>query len=43
MKLHFSPETDSLYVEPKAGPGTETREIAGPTRDIELVNLVLYD
>lgn len=28
MKLHYYPETDSLYVELKAGPGAETREIA---------------
>ncbi len=27
MKLHYYPETDSLYVEFKAGPGTETREV----------------
>ena len=26
MKLHYYPETDSLYVELKAGPGAETRE-----------------
>ncbi len=28
MKLHFYPETDSLYIELKAGPGVETREVA---------------
>ena len=28
MKLHYYSETDSLYVELKAGPGTETREVA---------------
>jgi len=28
MKLHYYPETDSLYIELKAGPGVETREIA---------------
>jgi uncharacterized protein YuzE len=28
MKLHYYPETDSLYIELKASPGTETREIA---------------
>ena len=28
MKLHFHPETDSLYVELKGEPGTETREIS---------------
>ena len=27
MKLHYYPETDSLYIELKAGPGVETREI----------------
>ena len=27
MKLHYYPETDSPYVELKAGPGVETREI----------------
>ena len=28
MKLHYYPETDSLYIELKATPGAETREIA---------------
>ncbi|MCE2441301.1 MAG: DUF2283 domain-containing protein [Candidatus Latescibacteria bacterium] len=28
MKLHYDPETDSLYVEFKSGAGTETREVA---------------
>jgi uncharacterized protein YuzE len=28
MKLHYYPETDSLYIELKNTPGTETREIA---------------
>ena len=28
MKLHYYPETDSLSIELKAGPGTETREIS---------------
>jgi uncharacterized protein YuzE len=27
MKLHYYPETDSLYIELKAEPGAETREI----------------
>ena len=27
MRLHYFPETDSLYVEFKEGPGVETREI----------------
>ncbi len=29
MKLHYYPETDSLYVELKAGPGADTREVVG--------------
>jgi uncharacterized protein YuzE len=28
MKLHYYPETDSLYIELKPKPGTETREVA---------------
>lgn len=28
MKLHYYPETDSLYIELKATPGVETREVA---------------
>lgn len=28
MKLHYYPETDSLYIELKAGAGAETREIS---------------
>ena len=28
MKLHYYPETGSLYVELNAGPGAETREVA---------------
>ncbi len=27
MKLHYYPETDSLYIELKPTPGAETREI----------------
>ncbi len=27
MKLHYYPETDSLYVEFKSGPGAETVEV----------------
>jgi uncharacterized protein YuzE len=27
MKLHYYPETDSLYIELKSGAGTATREI----------------
>ena len=28
LKLHYYPETDSLYIELKSVPGAETREIA---------------
>jgi len=28
MKLHYYPETDSLYIELKAVPGVEAREVA---------------
>ena len=28
MKLHYYPETDSLYIELREGPSVETREIA---------------
>lgn len=28
MKLHYYPETDSLYIELKSTPGAETREVA---------------
>jgi uncharacterized protein YuzE len=28
MKLHYYPETDSLYIELKEKPGAETREVA---------------
>jgi uncharacterized protein YuzE len=28
MKLHYYAETDSLYIELRAGPGAETREVA---------------
>jgi uncharacterized protein YuzE len=27
MKLHYYPETDSLYIELKGGPGAEAREV----------------
>jgi uncharacterized protein YuzE len=27
MKLHYYPETDSLYIEPKARPGAKTQEV----------------
>ena len=36
MKLHYYPETDSLYIELKEGPGVETREIVeGLTVDLD--------
>jgi len=36
MKLHYYPETDSLYIELKAKPGVETREIsAGLNVDLD--------
>lgn len=28
MKLHYYPETDSLYIELKPEPGSETRDVA---------------
>ena len=28
MKLHYCPETDSLYIELKAGESAQTREVA---------------
>jgi len=28
MKLHYYPETDSLYIELKPTPGAQTREVA---------------
>lgn len=42
MKLHYYPETDSLYIELKAGPGTETREIAdGLNADLDANGVVV--
>jgi uncharacterized protein YuzE len=35
MKLHYYPETDSLYIELKPGPGTEVREVA-PGLNVDL-------
>jgi uncharacterized protein YuzE len=35
MKLHYYSETDSLYIELKAEPGTETREVA-PGLNVDL-------
>jgi len=42
MKLHYYPETDSLYVEFKAGPGVETREVSdGLNVDLDSANDVV--
>ena len=42
MKLHYYPETDSLYVELKAGPGVETREVSdGLNVDLDVNGSVL--
>ena len=42
MKLHYYPETDSLYIELKAGPGVETREVAeGVVADIDAAGAVV--
>ena len=36
MKLHYYPETDSLYIELKSEPGAETREVtAGLNVDLD--------
>jgi uncharacterized protein YuzE len=36
MKLHYYPETDSLYIELKSGPGAEVREVVqGVVADID--------
>jgi len=42
MKLHYYPETDSLYIELKGGPGVETREIAdGLNADLDIDGAVV--
>ncbi|MGH6811627.1 MAG: DUF2283 domain-containing protein [Methylocella sp.] len=45
MKIHYYPETDSLYIEFKAEPGTETREVApGLNVDLDATgNVVGFD
>jgi hypothetical protein len=40
MKLHYYPETDSLYIELKPGPGSETRELS-PGVDIDSASKTL--
>ena len=42
MKIQYYPETDSLYVELKAGPGAETREVSdGMNVDLDVNGSVL--
>jgi uncharacterized protein YuzE len=42
MKLHYYPETDSLYIELKPGPGAETREVVeGLNVDIDATGQVV--
>jgi uncharacterized protein YuzE len=45
MKLHYYPETDSLYIELKDQPGAETREVAdGVNLDLDAAgDLVGFD
>lgn len=42
MKLHYHADTDSLYIELRAGPGSETREIAsGVNVDLDVDGAVV--
>lgn len=42
MKLHYYPETDSLYIELRGGAGVETREIAhGLNADLDADGTVI--
>ncbi len=42
MKLHYYPETDSLYIELRSGPGAEVREVAdGLNADIDATGNVI--
>ena len=42
MKLHYYAETDSLYIELRAGPGTDTREIApGVNADFDASGVIV--
>jgi uncharacterized protein YuzE len=42
MKLHYDPETDSLYIELKPQPGAEVREVAdGLNVDIDAAGEVV--
>ena len=42
MKLHYYPETDSLYIELRPGPGVEVREITlGLNADVDAAGRVV--
>jgi uncharacterized protein YuzE len=42
MKLHYYPDTDSLYIELATSPGVETREVSdGLNVDIDSTGLVV--
>lgn len=42
MKIHYYPETDSLYIELRDTPGAETREIAdGLNADLDAAGAVV--
>jgi len=42
MKLVYYPDTDSLYIELRAGPGVETREVAaGINADLDAAGRVV--
>ena len=41
MKLHYYPETDSLYLELKAGPGVETQVTDGLNVDLDAAGEVV--
>lgn len=42
MKLHYYPETDSLYIELMTKPGVETREVApGLVADFDAEGMVV--
>lgn len=45
MRLHYYPDTDSLYVELRAGPGAETREVSdGLNVDLDAAgNVIGFD
>ena len=45
MKLHYYPDTDSLYIELQAAPGAETRKmVAGLNVDLDAAgNVVGFD